>query len=253
MAMKHLKLVFVLWCSACSSLATAMYFDQESGLSYNGNRSYRPPDGRYTQPDPIGLEGGWNRINYAYQNPLLFSDPFGLDVYPCSQPAFGIPWNPIDHHWLKTDLLEAGMGGTRGNIPGNDSGDMPGDSVKVVDHAGRSTKPGASCKKIEGVDEQKVNEALQLNRPLGHWGPPISASHSRVEPFWMQDGSLRRRHTYPILCQRLVTDMKVFNQVIVLLALVAAISGCGRSDSNYELLAHKKLQCPDGARLRYLP
>ena len=63
------------------------------------------------------------------------------------------------------------MGGTRGNIPGNDSGDMPGDSVKVVDHAGRSTKPGASCKKIEGVDEQKVNEALQLNRPLGHWGP----------------------------------------------------------------------------------
>ncbi len=33
------------------------YFDVESNLNYNYLRSYRPMDGRYTQPDPIGLAG----------------------------------------------------------------------------------------------------------------------------------------------------------------------------------------------------
>jgi hypothetical protein len=46
----------------------------------------------------------------------------------------------VDHHWIKTDSVEAGMGGTRGNDPGNQSGDWPGDPVQVTDHSGRSTK-----------------------------------------------------------------------------------------------------------------
>jgi RHS repeat-associated protein len=53
-------------------------FDKESNLSYNYFRSYRASDGRYTQSDPIGLEGGWNRFGYVDANPLLFTDPEGL-------------------------------------------------------------------------------------------------------------------------------------------------------------------------------
>jgi RHS repeat-associated protein len=41
------------------------HFDKESNLSYNYFRSYRSQDGRYTQADPIGLEGGWNRFGYV--------------------------------------------------------------------------------------------------------------------------------------------------------------------------------------------
>lgn len=54
------------------------YFDQESGLHYNYFRSYDNRTGRYSQPDPIGLEGGWNRGVYVDSNPLSHSDPAGL-------------------------------------------------------------------------------------------------------------------------------------------------------------------------------
>ena len=54
------------------------YWDDESKLSYNINRNYQPNQGRYTQPDPIGLEGGWNRFAYVDENPLNFLDDDGL-------------------------------------------------------------------------------------------------------------------------------------------------------------------------------
>ncbi len=54
------------------------YFDKESGLFYNGFRTYCSTCGRYTQADPIGLDGGWNRFSYVDSNPLNFIDPLGL-------------------------------------------------------------------------------------------------------------------------------------------------------------------------------
>ncbi len=53
------------------------YFDKESGLHYNGMRSYWANLGRYTQSDPIDLKGGWNRFGYANQNALMYVDPTG--------------------------------------------------------------------------------------------------------------------------------------------------------------------------------
>lgn len=54
------------------------YFDDESGLHYNGMRDYDPTVGRYLQPDPLGLMSGQTNL-YAYANnsPLAFTDPTG--------------------------------------------------------------------------------------------------------------------------------------------------------------------------------
>jgi RHS repeat-associated protein len=71
------------------------YFDKESGLSYNYFRSYDAKTGRYTQSDPIDLDGGWNKFGYALQNPLTLIDPSGLQVPGSWQTIFrGVP-SPI--------------------------------------------------------------------------------------------------------------------------------------------------------------
>jgi RHS repeat-associated protein len=146
-------------------------YDRETNLHYNYFRDYDPQVGRYVQSDPIGLGGGTNTFTYALNRPVSFIDRLGLDVFLCMQPAFGISFNPVDLHWIKTDTAEDGMGGLKGKEPGNESGAMPGDKVGVIDHSGRSHKPGAFCKKIENVDDKKVNEQLKLGRDLGRWGP----------------------------------------------------------------------------------
>lgn len=42
------------------------------------NRVYDPQTGRFTQEDPIGLEGGLNLYGFATGDPVNFDDPFGL-------------------------------------------------------------------------------------------------------------------------------------------------------------------------------
>lgn len=74
------------------------YFDQETGMHYNGFRYYNPMLGRYIQADPIGLRGGINLYGYVYANPLFYYDPYGLRFF---DPLWGLihnttGWEPSD-------------------------------------------------------------------------------------------------------------------------------------------------------------
>jgi RHS repeat-associated protein len=69
------------------------YFDKESGLSYNYFRSYDSKSGRYTQADPIGLRGGWNKFAYVSGNPLSYTDPLGLWTFQLGFSVTG-SWMP---------------------------------------------------------------------------------------------------------------------------------------------------------------
>ena len=52
--------------------------NQTGGFTYLRNRWYDPQSGRFLTQDPIGLAGGVNLYAYAGNNPVSFSDPFGL-------------------------------------------------------------------------------------------------------------------------------------------------------------------------------
>jgi len=49
-----------------------------AGLSLNGARNYDPTLGRYTQPDPLGIDAGANPYAYVDGDPLNLTDPMGL-------------------------------------------------------------------------------------------------------------------------------------------------------------------------------
>ena len=51
--------------------------DEESGLSYHGNRYYAPGLTRFSSCDPLGIAGGLNSYAYAVGNPLGLIDPSG--------------------------------------------------------------------------------------------------------------------------------------------------------------------------------
>jgi len=144
-------------------------YDSATGLNQNYFRDYDPGAGRYGQSDPIGLNGGISTYAYVGGSPTMWIDSFGLEVLLCGQPAFGGKI-PVDHQWIKTDTIEAGMGTAKaGRNAGNQPGDKYGDPVQVIDHRGRSEESGAHCERVLGVDEAKVNAQLQIGRPLGNW------------------------------------------------------------------------------------
>jgi RHS repeat-associated protein len=67
----------------------SMSFDAERkpsttvpGLSFFRNRIYDQTTGRWTQEDPIGLAGGHNLYQFNGNNPVSYTDPFGLSKCP---------------------------------------------------------------------------------------------------------------------------------------------------------------------------
>jgi RHS repeat-associated protein len=57
---------------------TGREWDQETGLYYYRARYYAPDLGRFITEDPMGVGGGINLFAYTDNNPLSWTDPFGL-------------------------------------------------------------------------------------------------------------------------------------------------------------------------------
>jgi len=158
------------------------YADEESGLFYNYFRSYDARVGRYSQPDPIGLKGGWNRLAYVDGNPLGLTDPFGLN--PAAGCALGAWAGPVG----------CGTGAAIGTAVAlaailNTSGDTP-----------KSEASPAICKPaISDVSPKNFCEQLALAEAKAGAGVPIMANMAdepRLISFYGPGPWIKKQHTH---------------------------------------------------------
>jgi RHS repeat-associated protein len=97
--------------------------DDGAGLTFMRARYYNPAQGRFTQPDPIGLAGGSDLYAYVANNPTGSVDPTGLggpgdpkglldwfnanDLNPTVRGSPPVKTYEVDPETLKSRLVEA--------------------------------------------------------------------------------------------------------------------------------------------------
>lgn len=77
----------------------------EEAFQYYRARYYDPKIGRFISEDPIGFDGGVNFYAYAGGNPVVWRDPFGLDVTVSYYEGGSL--NPYGHIALAVNKDEA--------------------------------------------------------------------------------------------------------------------------------------------------
>jgi RHS repeat-associated protein len=165
-------------------------YDLETGWIHNGFRDYDAVLGRYAQSDPLGLNAGWNDYSYSMDNAINWYDFEGLEVDECREPAFNGNMGPVDHYWLKTDTIEAGMGTEDALDNSGNQYDFLGSPVYTVPHRNRSKDKGAECRKVNGANEATVNALIKPGRRIGRFLPPVNYCHSFVDDVLKKSGGV---------------------------------------------------------------
>lgn len=101
---------------------------------------------------------------------LLLSFQTFAKIEVCQRPA-KIAFGLVDHYWLRTDTITAGMGSARAyNSYIGDEMEAPFTAVYIVDH---SDQPAKKCteKSDKNYDEQCVDDQLKIGTPLGRFTP----------------------------------------------------------------------------------
>jgi RHS repeat-associated protein len=133
---------------------TGREFDSETGLYFYRTRYFDPNAGRFLNEDLIRFSGGENFYRYTGNNPLNFTDPYGL-LQACCRPAQSV--HGIACHCFL--LLSDGhtLGGYFKPPPFlHPKRDDPDDDI------GKKKQPGTFCNKIPAskCDENRLNKAF---------------------------------------------------------------------------------------------
>jgi RHS repeat-associated protein len=129
-----------------------------TGLFYNRNRYYSPVLGRFINQDPLGFLGsGPNLYAYVGDDPIDFSDPFGLER--------GDWWDPRSYATVGHELNPFNMDGTfykeATSIWDSAAGTATGDWARVA---------GAYDNSVLGQTEMYGRSCDKFNKYVGYYG-----------------------------------------------------------------------------------
>ncbi|MEA1867816.1 MAG: RHS repeat-associated core domain-containing protein [Thermodesulfobacteriota bacterium] len=148
---------------------------EDNGFYYMRARYYDPEVGRFISEDPIGFGGGYvNLYVYCLNNPILYVDPLGLEIWVMNRKAHGIIGRLGGNHAYLWDTTANngqgagyGMGGSSGSGgqftelgPGHDAG-------RVV--------PGNEGREAE------IIAYMEETKNTGMWFPGINDCHNKVD------------------------------------------------------------------------
>jgi RHS repeat-associated protein len=168
----------------------------------NYQRWYRPNDGRYLSPDPIGLAGGEAGYSaYAGGNPLVLSDPMGLARKNPNQPVCGVGQEDCDPNPLVPDESnepppppppeeEGGFGGGRYIFGdrGISTGGGSGRGAKTFEEALRSE----DCREMRG-EGASIKQLEDAGCPVGDNAEVCAAYADRDYKICRAQGTPARR------------------------------------------------------------
>jgi RHS repeat-associated protein len=114
----------------------------ETGLIYYRGRYYDPSIGRFIQKDPIRLNGGVNLYAYVNNNPINFTDPWGLTPINPMNTSF----NNVTYYNNSTVISSGGMTSGNQSLNGTGSGQSSGraDNYGWTDPSGSIATPVAA-------------------------------------------------------------------------------------------------------------
>jgi RHS repeat-associated protein len=162
-------------------------FDADTGLARFGARDYDPVVGRWISKDPIRFGGGQaNLYTYGNNDPVNKKDPSGTTVWMCRRVAHlaGAQQLGLEHWWLMTDTVEAGMGACGGGVPGNHADSPYVTQTCVNDHSGEHEHDDVQCEPVGNVDEQCINNRLGFGSGLGPWSAWNQCQTFVAETLW---------------------------------------------------------------------
>ncbi|MCR9279055.1 MAG: hypothetical protein NXH85_13880 [Pseudomonadaceae bacterium] len=130
-----------------------------SGSSYNNFRDYDSSLGRYSQSDPIGLDGGLNQFSYVAANPISRTD------------AFGLSWTPRD-----TQIRPGDRNATARFVQGQKFGFVASPCVRrcLAEVVGYEEAALAGTAVATGKVVRKPRGGIAGGGPAGPWTSPAS-------------------------------------------------------------------------------
>ncbi|MDL5367279.1 DUF4329 domain-containing protein [Xanthomonas sp. NCPPB 2654] len=163
-------------------------YDAATGFNQNYFRDYDPGIGRYSQSDPIGLNGGINTYSYVGGNSVNRTDPLGLapgDCYPTKDKAGANAINDINYTSIREGAEYAGRiyrnpNGTfsytspsRGSMAGSSPGPVGPNSVGDY-HTHGANDPGYDNENFSNPDITGItaDNAAAQNGNIGYLGTP---------------------------------------------------------------------------------